>query len=82
MALAKKFKTKTFFNNIRDKIHNLRQGKESVGEFARKIVAKTKVAFQDEDKNIRRMPTIDYFYKRLRPEIRRANRRMRMISNL
>lgn len=35
-ALAKKFKTQALLSKIRDELHNLRQGRESVGEFAKK----------------------------------------------
>lgn len=75
-ALAKKFKTQALLSNIRDELHNLKQGKESIGEFARKVLAKTKVAFQGEDKNIPRKLAIDLFIKGLWPEIRKAIRRL------
>lgn len=74
IALAKKFETQALLSNIRDVLHNLRQRKESIGESARKILAKTKVAFQGEDKNIPRNLAIDFFIKRLRTDIRGAIR--------
>ncbi|KAL6725577.1 hypothetical protein Aduo_007618 [Ancylostoma duodenale] len=63
-------------SNIRDELHNSRQGKDSVGEFARKTLAKTKVAFQGEDKSVPRKLAIDFFTKELRPNIRKAIRRL------
>ncbi|EYC38798.1 hypothetical protein Y032_0694g1592 [Ancylostoma ceylanicum] len=75
-TLARKFKNQAMLSNIRDELHNLRQGKDSVGEFARKILAKTKVAFQGEDKSVPRKLAIDFFIKGLRPDIRKAIRRL------
>ncbi|KHJ89073.1 integrase core domain protein, partial [Oesophagostomum dentatum] len=75
-ALATKFKNQAMLSNIRDELHNMRQGKDSVADFAKKIVAKTKIAFQGEDKTIPAKLAIDFFIKGLRPEIKKAIRRL------
>ncbi|KAL6728867.1 hypothetical protein Aduo_010600 [Ancylostoma duodenale] len=75
-SLAKKFKNQAMLSNIRDELHNMRQGKDSVGEFAKKILAKTKIAFQGEDKTVPNKLAIDFFIKGLRPDIRKAIRRL------
>lgn len=76
------FKTQALLINNRYELHNLRQSKGSIGEFARKIIAKTKVAFQAEDKNIPRKLVIEFFIKE--PEIPRIPvvLRIRTILNL
>ncbi|KAL6735273.1 hypothetical protein Aduo_005730 [Ancylostoma duodenale] len=63
-------------SSIRDELHNMRQGKDSVGEFAKKILAKTKIAFQGEDKTVPNKLAIDFFIKGLRPDIRKTIRRL------
>ncbi|KAL6739358.1 hypothetical protein Aduo_012826 [Ancylostoma duodenale] len=75
-TLAKKFKNQAMLSNIRDELHNMRQGKDSVGEFAKKILAKTKIAFQGEDKTVPNKLAIDFFIKGLRSDIRKAIRRL------
>ncbi|VDL74593.1 unnamed protein product [Nippostrongylus brasiliensis] len=75
-ALAKKFKTQAAMSNARDELHNLRQGKEPIADFAKKVKAKTKMAFQGEDPSIPDRLAIDFFIKGLRPELRRAIRRL------
>lgn len=75
-ALATKLKNQAALSNIRDELHNMTQGKDSVGEFARKVLTKTKYAFQGQgDKVVAQMAT-DFFITGLNPEIRRAIRRL------
>ncbi|KIH59192.1 hypothetical protein ANCDUO_10591 [Ancylostoma duodenale] len=74
--LAKKLKSEALLSNLRDELHNMTQGKDSVGEFAKKVYTKTKIAFQGQgDGTITRMAT-DFFIKGLNPEIRKAIRRL------
>ncbi|EYC08294.1 hypothetical protein Y032_0067g95 [Ancylostoma ceylanicum] len=74
--LAKKLKSEALLSNLRDELHNMTQGKDSVGEFAKKVYSKTKIAFQGQgDGIITRMAT-DFFVKGLNPEIRKAIRRL------
>ncbi|VDK54013.1 unnamed protein product [Cylicostephanus goldi] len=60
----------------RDELHCLIQGKDSVGEFARKLLAKAKVAHQSHDKRIISQLAIDVFIKGLRSDIRKAIRQL------
>ncbi|VDK56663.1 unnamed protein product, partial [Cylicostephanus goldi] len=76
MELAKKCKNEAVLSNIRDELHGLIQGKDSVGEFARKVLAKAKVAYQGQDKRIISQLAIDVFIKGLRADIRKAIRRL------
>ena len=76
IALAKKFKSQALLSNVRDELHHMREGKDFVGELVRKILAKTKVAFQGEHPGIPRKLAIDFFIKGLRPDIRKSIRRL------
>ncbi|VDK60516.1 unnamed protein product, partial [Cylicostephanus goldi] len=74
--LAKKCKNEAVLSNVRDELHGLIQGKDSVGEFARKVLAKAKVAYQGQDKALISQLAIDVFIKGLRSDIRKAMRRL------
>ncbi|EPB76327.1 hypothetical protein ANCCEY_04584 [Ancylostoma ceylanicum] len=54
----------------------MRQGRNLVGEFAKKSLTKTKVAFQGENKSVPNKVAIDFFIKGLHPDIRKAIRRL------
>ncbi|VDN25926.1 unnamed protein product [Cylicostephanus goldi] len=75
-TLAKKFKNDAHLSNLRDELHNITQGKDSVGEFAQKIYNKCKFAFQGMDKSLATQMAIDFFIKGLNPQIRKAMRRL------
>ncbi|VDK81208.1 unnamed protein product [Cylicostephanus goldi] len=70
--LAKKCKNEAILSNVRDELHSLTQGKDSVGEFARKVLAKAKVACQGQDKKLISQVAIDVFIKGLHSDIRKA----------
>ena len=74
--LAKRFKSQALLSNIRDELHNMTQGKDNVGEFARKVYNKTKTAFQGQGEHIVPRMAIDFFIKGLNPEIKKAIRRL------
>ncbi|KHJ89406.1 integrase core domain protein [Oesophagostomum dentatum] len=74
--LAKKFKSDALLSNLRDELHNITQGRDSIAEFAEKIFRKTKFAFQGMDKNLASQMAIDFFIKGLNPQIRKAVRRL------
>ncbi|KIH60390.1 integrase core domain protein [Ancylostoma duodenale] len=74
--LAKRMKSEALLSNLRDELHNLTQGKDSVGEFAKKVHNKTKIAFQGQGEGIVARMATDFFIKGLNPEIRRAIRRL------
>ncbi|KAL6740328.1 hypothetical protein Aduo_013694 [Ancylostoma duodenale] len=76
VELAKKFKSEAVLSNLRDELHNLTQGKDSVGEFAKKVYNKTKIAFQGQGENIVARMATDFFIKGLNPDIRKAIRRL------
>ncbi|KAL6723621.1 hypothetical protein Aduo_018604 [Ancylostoma duodenale] len=74
--LAKRFKSQALLSNLRDELHNIVQGKDSVGEFAKKVFSKTKIAFQGQGDRVVSRMAIDFFVKGLNPEIRKAIHRL------
>ncbi|EYC32727.1 hypothetical protein Y032_0002g1065 [Ancylostoma ceylanicum] len=74
--LAKKLKSEALLSNLRDELHNMTQGKDSVREFAKKVYNKTKIAFQGQGEGIVSRMATDFFIKGLNPEIRKAIRRL------
>lgn len=73
-TVANKLKNQAALSNIRDELHHITQGKDSVGELERKVLTKTKYAFQGQgDKVVTQMAT-DIFIKGLNPEVRKAIR--------
>ncbi|EPB78977.1 hypothetical protein ANCCEY_01932 [Ancylostoma ceylanicum] len=80
-TLATKFESEAILSNVRDELHNLTQGRDTVGDFAKKVFAKTKVAFQGQNKNMITQLAIDFFVKGLRPDIRKAIRRLPDATN-
>ncbi|KAL6729566.1 hypothetical protein Aduo_000610 [Ancylostoma duodenale] len=75
-TLAKRFRGGALRSNLRDELHNITLGKDSVAEFAEKIFNKTKFAFQGQDRDMTTQMTIDFFIKGVIPEIRNAIRRL------
>ncbi|KAL6738683.1 hypothetical protein Aduo_012205 [Ancylostoma duodenale] len=74
--LAKRLKSQALLCNLRDELHNLTQGRDSVGEFAKKVYSKMKIAFQGQGDRIISRMAIDFFVKGLNPDIRKAIRRL------
>ncbi|KAL6723935.1 hypothetical protein Aduo_018885 [Ancylostoma duodenale] len=74
--LATRLKSQALLSDLRDELHNMTQGRDSVGEFAKKIYGKTKTAFQGQGDRIVSRMAIDFFIKGLNPEIRKAIRRL------
>ncbi|VDO84829.1 unnamed protein product [Heligmosomoides polygyrus] len=75
-TLASKLKNQATLSNIRDELHNISQGKDSVGEFARKVLTKTRFAFQGQGDRVINQMAIDFFIKGLNPELRKVIRRL------
>ncbi|EPB67564.1 integrase core domain protein [Ancylostoma ceylanicum] len=50
--LAKRFKSQALLSNLRDELHNIVQGKDSVGEFAKKVFTGLRMTKEVEDENV------------------------------
>ncbi|EYB84438.1 hypothetical protein Y032_0316g2286 [Ancylostoma ceylanicum] len=74
--LAKKLKSEALLSNLRAELHNMTQGKDSVGEFAKKVYNKTKIVFQGQGERIVSRMATGFFIKGLNPEIRKTIRRL------
>ncbi|EYC17816.1 hypothetical protein Y032_0029g1885 [Ancylostoma ceylanicum] len=74
--LAKRLRSQALLSNLRDELHNLSQGRDSVGEFAKQVYFKTKMAFQVQGDRIISRMAIDFSVRGLNPDIRKAIRRL------
>ncbi|VDP21010.1 unnamed protein product [Heligmosomoides polygyrus] len=72
-TLATKLKNQAALSNIRDELHNISLTKDSVGEFATKVLTMTKFAFQGLDDRVVSQMAIDFFIIGLNPELRKKN---------